>query len=341
MKCIDDLLLGRDFSVRSAEIFFRSFLDKEGGEDHRKLILTLLQKKGEHANELVGLVRSIQKIERRIPSAGVSYLVDGCGTGGDGTGTINISTIASIVAAGAGAYVAKHGNRSISSRSGSADLLEALGVKIDASQGLMLKALKKCGMGYFHAPLYHPLFKTFQPVRNSLGRKGVRTIFNLVGPFVNPLRPKRQLIGAFSKRLVEILSQAAEKLNYEHVLIVWSYDGLDELTTTSKTFSIELKQGRIKRNVVSPKQLCMPLGKRKELKGGNPRYNRNAAISILNGKDKGTRYEVVILNAAAILYVSGRAVDLHEGIQFAKRSIDSKAAKGVLERLIKISHDIG
>ena len=341
MKSVDDLLLGKDLSISRSEELFRFLLNKKIENDPlKKQILVLLQKKGEHANELVGLVRTIRKMENRIPHVRIPYLVDGCGTGGDGACTFSISTIASIVAAGAGAHVAKHGNRSISSRCGSADLLEALRVKIDASPKQMLKALKKCGMGYFHAPLYHPLFKGFQSVRSSLAERGVRTIFNLVGPLVNPLKPRRQVIGVFRKGFVDMFARTVKKLNYERVLIVWGYGGLDELTTTDRTLMIELNRGKLKKMVISPHKLGMPRGKRHELKGGNSEYNRKVALSILEGEDTSTRHNVVLLNAAAILYASGRAKDLREGILLARKSIESKAAKHVLEQLIEISHGI-
>ncbi|MBI3999984.1 MAG: anthranilate phosphoribosyltransferase [Candidatus Omnitrophica bacterium] len=324
--------------AQSQRLFQALFSKKKIDQELAKMILVLLKIKGEQAGELAGLVRVIRKLEKPIPHKSLPYLVDGCGTGGDGVSTFNISTIASIVAAGAGAHVAKHGNRSISSKCGSADLLEALGVKIDASPKRMLKALRECRIAYFHAPLYHPAFKTLQSLRGELAKKKIRTIFNLAGPLLNPLRPSRQVIGVFKKSLIPVMAEAAKKLNLIHVLIVWNYDGTDELTTTNKSLLAQLWKGRIKMTTILPKTYGFKTGNRTALKGGNPKLNREIASRILEGKDRGIRRDVILLNAAAILYASGRANSLKEGIKLAVRSIDSKAALHALQQLSKISH---
>ncbi len=343
MQIVDELLLGKDLTTSEAERVFNTLLSRKTlDERFAKTLLVLLRKKGEHSDELTGLVRAIRKLEKPITKPRYSYLVDGCGTGGDGTNTFNISTIASIVAAGAGAQVAKHGNRSISSRSGSADLLEALGVNIVASRERMLKALKKCNLAYFHAPLYHHTFKVLQPVRRELTRKlKIRTIFNIVGPLVNPLRPNKQAIGIFQEELVPIVAETVKKLGFKHVLIFRSKDGMDELSTTAESSVIEVSKGKMKSFHISPKQLGFRLGKRKELSGGNPKRNRKIAIEILSGKKQGTKRDVVILNAAAILYTSGKAKNLKQGIELARQSIDSKSAQRALKQLARISHGTG
>ena len=209
---IDRLLLGKDLSVREMKDAFRYlFLTKKSNLNFGATVLLLLQKKGIHLNELYGLVKLVHELEPPLRLGKSLTLVDGCGTGGDNAHTFNISTLACLVASGAGASIAKHGNRSISSQCGSSDLMESLGVRIDASPKLMLHAIEKHGFGYFHAPLYHPIFKRIQPIRQSLGRKGIKTIFNLVGPLVNPLRPKRQVIGVFRKDYAAILDKQQKK----------------------------------------------------------------------------------------------------------------------------------
>ncbi len=343
MQAIDTLLLGKDLDATGAEqIFQELFSKKVMNEQFAKTLLVLLRKKGEHSNELTGLVRTIRKLEKPLSKPRYSDLVDGCGTGGDEANTFNISTIASIVAAGAGAHVAKHGNRSISSKCGSADLLEALGVKIDAPRNRMLRALQKCNFAYFHAPLYHHAFKTLQPIRQKLKIRnpGIRTIFNMVGPLVNPLRPRRQAIGVFQKDLVPVVAETVKRLGFEHALIFRSNDGMDELTTTAKSSLIEVHKGKVKSHQLSPRKLGFRPGKLKELKGGSSELNRKIAIEILNGKRQGAQRDVVILNAAAILYVSRKAKNLKEGIKLARKSIDSKSAQQVLRQLIRISHGI-
>jgi len=243
------------------------------------------------------------------------------------------------VAAGAGARVAKHGNKSISSRCGSSDLMSTLGVNIDASKKSMLKALKRTGFGYFHAPNYHPIFRQIQSVRLELGKKGIRSIFNLTGPLVNPLRPERQLIGVFRKDLALVLADATKELGFKHALIVWNWDGYDELTTISKSILIEVSGRRLKVKLFSPAKFNLRRCRKKDLRGGSPEVNRQIASNILKGLDLGPRRDNVLLNAAAILYVSGRAKDLKSGIKLAKRSLDSGAGSKIVADVSALSND--
>jgi anthranilate phosphoribosyltransferase len=341
-NAIDKLLLNKNLNMQEARFLFGSlFLSKPLNESSAKLTLTLLGMKGESAEELTGLVQAVRNVEKPIPIGNASELVDGCGTGGDRSGTFNVSTTASLVAAGAGACVSKHGNRSISSQCGSADLLEALGVKIDAPLKQMLKALKNknCGFAYFHAPIYHQSFKAFQPIRLFLKKRyQMRTIFNLVGPLTNPLRPKGQVIGVFEKGLVSKMAKASQKLKLKRVLVVHSADGMDELTTSAKSYIAELKGGSIKQYSISPAQLGFRKGNQKALKGGGVNLNKQIALKILSGKDKSAKRDTVLLNAAAILYVSGKAKNLREGIRLSQKSIDSGNALKALKNLVRISH---
>lgn len=337
---VDRLLQGRDLSISESEDTFRRLFNLNQKDNALcQQILTLLAKKGECANELLGLVYAVRKIEKNLPKVRLPFLVDNCGTGGDGAHTFNISTISSFVAAGAGAYVAKHGNRGISSMCGSADLLKELGVKIDAPASYMLQALEECRIAYFHAPLYHPSFKRVQPLRSELARKKIKTIFNLAGPLLNPIMPTKQVIGVFQKRFVSIIAEAAKKLKLKHVLVVWNYDGTDELTTTNQSLLLEVRNGRVKAMHIPSTPYGLKAGKKRDLKGGNAKLNRTIALRILEGKDKGVKRDTILLNAGAILYVSGRANNLKEGIELARRSIESKRALNALKQLVQISHD--
>ena len=338
--CIDQLLIGRDLKIVEAESLFRTLFNSAArAPDFCKLILVLLQKKGEHANELAGLVRTIRKLEKPPVKHRLPNLVDGCGTGGDKKGTFNISTISCLIAAGTGVPIAKHGNRSISSRCGSSDLMQALGVNINASPRQMVKALTSCGFGYFHAPIYHPTFRRILPIRLALGRKKIMTIFNLTGQLVNPLRPSRQLVGAFRKAFAYVLAQAIRKIGIRKALIVWNRDGYDELTTTSNSSLLEVNQGKMKRRTFSPTSVGLQHTARKHLRGGNRKVNAAIARRILSGLDRGPRRDTVLLNAGAIVYVSGKAKNIRQGIDRARASLDSGAARLTLDRLITLSHD--
>lgn len=336
---IDRLLLGKDLTVaQTKSLFGQLFHNKKIPDEVKKQVLVLLQKKGEHSDELTGLVRLAGQSEKRMHPVGIPHLVDGCGTGGDGKHTFNISTIACLVAAGAGASVAKHGNRGISSRCGSSDLFESLGVKLDAPRDRMIRALRTCGIGYFHAPLYHPLFRRIQSLRQVLAKKRIRTIFNVIGPLLNPLEPRRQLIGVYRKDLVPVLAEAVGKLNYERALIIWNTGGFDELTPAAQSLLFELKDGHLKNRVLSPSTLGFRKSKARDLNGGSLNVNRRIALNLLTGKDTGPRLDTVLLNAAAILYVSGRADNFERGLKLARESIKSKTALRALKQLVQISH---
>lgn len=338
MRAIDDLLLGKDLTVSNSERLFRQFFNLESGLV-QKQILVLLQKKGEHPNELAGLVTAVRKIENHRFKLKLPDLTDGCGTGGDGKGTFNISTLACLVAAGAGAHIAKHGNRSITSQCGSADLLESLGVKIDAPPKRMLRALKKCGIGYFHAPLYHPSFRRIQPLRMQLAKKRIKTIFNLAGPLLNPLEPKRQMIGVYRKDFVFVIAEALQKLKVKHALVFWNIGGFDELTTTHKVLMIELRHGALRQKLFSPFSIGFKRGEGTDLNGGSAQRNRQITLRLLSSNRQNSKLDSVVLNAGALLYVSGHAKSIQEGIQRARTSIESKAALQTLKQLARISHD--
>ena len=334
---MDLLLAGKDLSRSQSRNAFSYLLKNKFESEPAKQLLVLLQRKGEHSFELTGFIDAVRALEQPIRFRG-HFLVDGCGTGGDGNHTFNISTLACLIAAASGAQVAKHGNRSVSSLCGSSDLLAALGVKINAPKARMLKALKETGFGYFHAPIYHPIFKYAQPIRRELAKKQIKTLFNLAGPFLNPLRPKRQLIGVWKKELVPIMAETAQNLNLKHIIIIWNRAGFDEMATALETVMMEVQNKRVKLKTLNPKQFRLSRNKTTDLNGGTIKQNRQIALDVLSGDDRSPKTDVVLLNAGSILYVSGKTKSISEGIRLAKQALYSQSALKLLNRLVKISH---
>lgn len=290
-------------------------------------LLTALAMKGETVDEIVGFIQTMK--EQMILVSG-SDAVDVCGTGGDGKQTFNISTAVAFVVAGAGVKVAKHGNRAASSLCGSADVLETLGVHISLNAQQAKEVLEKVGMVFLFAPLFHPTMKTVSSVRKELG---IRTVFNLLGPFCNPAGVKRQLIGVPSIAIAEKLIQVGKRLDYDHLIIATSEDGLDEISIAKKTYLYELKNGNVSRRIIDPKTYGFQYEK-EDLNGGDAGVNANIIIDILNDLS-GQHRDIVLLNSAVALYVSGKVPTVEEGLVHAKNSIDSGKAKKVLEDLVK------
>lgn len=261
-------------------------------------------------------------------------IVDTVGTGGDGLATYNISTAAAFVCAGAGAKVAKHGSRAVSSKSGSSDVLAALGVGLDVSPDRAANCVEDCGVGFLFAPKHHSAMRHVTAARASLG---IRSLFNLLGPMSNPAGAKRQLIGVFDKKWSKPMAEALRDLGSEHVWIVHGSDGLDEITTTGKTFVTELKDGKIKSFTITPEDFGIPVAKIENLRGGNSEVNAEAVMALLNGKQSAYR-DIVVLNAAATLLVAGVASDMEDGIARAVKSIDDGAAYKSLAALIRNTH---
>lgn len=297
-------------------------------------LLTALRVKGETAAELTGFARAMRKHAAVIPTTGVARpLVDTCGTGGDGHGTFNISTVTAFVIAGAGLSVAKHGNRSISSRCGSADILEALGVHIAQSPEQMGEALRQCGIAFLFAPAVHPSMKHVQPARLELK---MRTIFNYLGPLTNPARADVQLIGAPSASAAELMANALMRLPVQRALVVHGSDGLDEITTTGLTIAFEVFGGEVQQRSLMPMEFGVPLASLDDLAGGDAQDNAAIARSILSGAP-GPHRDIVIANAAAAIHLAGRAPSFAEGAQLAAASIDSGAARAKLDALAEFT----
>ena len=260
-------------------------------------------------------------------------LIDTCGTGGDGANTFNISTTNAFVIAAAGLGVCKHGNRSISSKCGSADVLEELGVPIDLSPEEVASSIDEHGFGFLFAPKFHPAMGNVVPIRRNLG---ARTIFNLLGPLVNPALTTRQVIGVYDKNMLEPFAHVLSSLGSIEVMLVTGDDGLDEITTTTTTNVAHLKDGRVKTYKISPEEFGIKKAKPEDLVGGDKAENAKIIIDILSGKDKGPRRDIVLINGAAALTVGGKSTDLNEGIKQVGEIIDSGAAMKVLENVRRI-----
>src|SRR3989344_135654 len=298
-----------------------------------KEFLLGLKSKGETIEEITACARVMREKSFRIePNA--MHLVDTCGTGGDNSGTFNISTAAAFVASGAGASAAKHGNRSISSKCGSADVLSALGVNIELTPEKVKDCIEKVGIGFLFAPKFHPAMKYAMEARRELG---VRTVFNILGPLTNPAGAKSQLIGVFDPKLMPVMANVLKNLGSRHAMIV-NGCGLDEVTLSSKTDVAELKHGITEQHSINPEELGFELCPANELKGGSAEENAGIITSIFNGL-KGPKRDVVVLNAAAALLTTGLAKDFEGAISLAKRSIDSGNALKKLNELIEFTNN--
>lgn len=294
-----------------------------------------LRSKGETIDEITGFVKTMRNRMEKIHVNG-NHLIDTCGTGGDGKNTFNISTLSAFVAAGAGCKIAKHGNRAVSSKSGSADLLESLGVKINLSPEKVKKSIEETGMGFLFAPNFHKAMKYAAPARREIG---IKTVFNILGPLTNPANAKRQLTGVFNEKLTEPLAGVLKKLGTERAMIVHGEDGLDEITITGKTKITELYDGKIKTYHVEPEEFGINRGNLNDIVYKNAEENKEIALSILKG-EKSSRRDIVLLNAGATIYLSGIANSLKEGISLAKESIDSGAAMKKLNELIEFTNSM-
>lgn len=297
-------------------------------------VLRFLRGKGETIAELVGFATAIREFAESVEiDQSEEPLLDTCGTGGDGANTFNVSTATAFVVAGTGLRVAKHGNRRISSQCGSADVLEALGIPVNLSAAHVADCIHQIGVGFLYAPLVHPAVKHAQDARLQL--KG-RTVFNLLGPLTNPVRAHVQLIGAFSIRAAEMLAHASARLGIERAFVVHGADGLDEITITAPTTVFQVETGRVQKGRWTTADFGMEAASLEDLKGGDPEANAAIVRSILDG-ESGPRRNIVVANAAAALFVAGRAPDLKSAVQIAAESIDTGAARHKLEQLIKLT----
>jgi anthranilate phosphoribosyltransferase len=293
--------------------------------------LTALRMKGETVDEITGAARVMREKALKV-DAGPGTVVDTCGTGGDGASTFNISTTAAFVAAGAGLTVAKHGNRAISSKSGSADVLKALGVNVETEVSRVEKCLAQAGIGFLFAPAMHSAMKHVAGARRDIG---VRTIFNVLGPLTNPAGAKRQVVGVYSRSLIEPIARALKNLGAEKVFVVHGHDGLDEITVTGPTDVAFLDGGKIKTFTITPEQFGMPIHSALSLKGGDAEQNAKITMDVLNGQ-KGAHRDITLLNASAVICAGGLSEFIDDGLILAEKSLDSGDAAEKLNMLKSI-----
>ncbi len=299
-------------------------------------MMAALATKGETFEELAGAAKAMRQNARRIQASG-SPVVDTCGTGGDRARTFNISTTTAFVVAGCGVVVAKHGNRSVSSKCGSADVLEALGVKLTTPPEIVEEAIQEVGIGFMFAPLYHSAMKHAVKPRQELG---MRSIFNMLGPLTNPASASCQLLGVFAPQLTEMFAQALKLLGGQSAMVVHGHDGLDEISVCAPTRISELKDGLIRTYDIDPVQYFGKLAEPEELAGGDPQQNAAITRDILAGK-AGAKRDVVLINAGAALLAAGKAGDLKAGIQLAADAIDAGRATAKLDALVAYTRDNG
>jgi anthranilate phosphoribosyltransferase len=332
-QAISEALRGQDLSASTSEAVMTQIMKGQATPAQIAGYLVALKAKGEAPEEVVGSARAMRRLlrGRRESQKG---LIDTCGTGGDGTGTFNISTISAFVVAGAGGRVAKHGNRAVSSRCGSADLLKELGVNIEANARTVRRCVQNVGLGFLFAPFFHRSMKYAAAPRRELE---MRTLFNVLGPLTNPFGAGHQLIGVYARDLVDLLARALKLLGTRHTLVCYGEDGLDEVTTTGCTYVTQVKRGRIRRFTLTPQMFGLKCVHVRSLVGGGPKENARIATHILSGQ-KGAKRDIVLLNAACALYAGDRVRSIKEGLRAAAQSVDSGQAKHVLELLIRASH---
>lgn len=310
----------------------------EGGASDAQIagLLTALRLRGETVEEITGFARAMRTYSTKVESQ-VKDFVDTCGTGGDGADTFNISTTASFVAAAAGVPIAKHGNRSVSSKSGSADVLQALGVNVELSPEQASYCLEKIGISFLFAQLYHRAMKHAIGPRRELG---FRTVFNVLGPLTNPAGAARQVIGTFQSDLVDKMAAALALLGTEHALVVHGSDGLDEITVTGPTKIAEVRGGIVERVFeITPEEVGLSCHGIEDLKGGSAAENARIAREVLGGLP-GAKRDIVVINAAATLYVGGRAGSIAEGVRLAEEAIDSGRALACVEELAALTQQL-
>ncbi|MGA7811102.1 anthranilate phosphoribosyltransferase [Bradyrhizobium sp.] len=329
---IGKVATGATLSREEAATAFDIIMSGEATPSQLGGLLMALRVRGETVDEITGAATAMRA--KMLPVVAPPEAIDIVGTGGDGSGSVNVSTCAAFIVAGAGVPVAKHGNRALSSRSGAADVLASLGVKIDIRPEQVGRCIKEAGIGFMFAPTHHPAMKNVGPTRVELA---TRTILNLLGPLSNPAGVKRQMVGVFSRQWVQPLAQVLKNLGATSIWVVHGSDGLDEITLTGPTFVAALENGTIRTFEVTPEEAGLARVGGEALKGGDANANAVALQSVLDGMPSPFR-DVALLNAAAALIVAGRAKTLKEGVAIGSKSLDSGAAAAKLKHLVAVSH---
>ncbi len=331
---LDIILNGKD--LREEQAYRVMMLIMEGGANDCQIasFLTALKMKGETAPEISGFSRAMLDKAVKVKSRHLN-LVDTCGTGGDGLFTFNISTTAAFIAAGAGVQIAKHGNRSVSSRSGSADVLEELGVNINLECEEVASCIDDIGIGFIFAPKAHRAMKFVAKARKDMG---IRTVFNILGPITNPALANGRVLGVFDEKLIDIMADALKNLGVKRAYVVSSEEGLDEFSVSGKSIVAELKNGKISKFVFDPSGFGFKKSTVSDLAGGDAKDNAKILTGILTGKEKGPKRDSALINAAAAIVSGGKADDLREGLKLAEYSIESGIAYGKLANLIEYTN---
>lgn len=326
---LNQLLAGNDLSHAQMLAVMQQVMGGELNEAQIAAFLIALRVKGETVDEIAAAATVMRQLSTKVTINDTAHLVDTCGTGGDGIQTFNVSTVSAFVAAAAGAKVAKHGGRSVSSTCGSADVLEALGVNVNKTADEVASSVSEIGIGFMFAPNHHSAMKYAAPVRKALG---VRTIFNLLGPLTNPASARRQVLGVFDKALTGKLAQVLQKLGSEHVLVVHGADGMDEISFTGDTYVAELKDGEVVEYTVNPTQFGLDMHDLKDIQIQNAAESKAMMMAVLTGK-KGAARDIVLMNAGAAIYTAGIVTTLAQGVQVAAQMIDEGKALAKLEAL--------
>ncbi len=334
-QALEQVLAGHDLSSEQMESAMNIIMQGEATSAQIAGFIVALRMKGECVDELAAAARVMRNLSSKV-KVNAQPLVDTCGTGGDGQKTFNISTASSIVAASAGVKIAKHGNRSVSSKSGSADVLEALGVKLELTPEQIATCVEEVGIGFMFAPMHHSCMKHAIGPRKELG---VRTLFNLLGPLTNPANAQRQVLGVFDDQWLEPLAHVLFSLGSEHALVVHAEDGLDEISIASATNVCELRDGKINKYQIKPEDFGLERSTLDDIKVNDVSDSANMITSILNSQS-GAAANIVCLNAGAAIYVAGKADSLNAGVQLATQQLTSKAAQLTLAQLIEFTNNI-
>ncbi|OGV55819.1 MAG: anthranilate phosphoribosyltransferase [Lentisphaerae bacterium GWF2_52_8] len=330
---LDKLLHFKNLSFEEASSAMEDIMSGTVPPTRLAAFLVALRMKGEAAEEVAGCAAVMRKHARAVECPNPNA-VDLVGTGGDGARTFNISTTSAFVAAGAGVMIAKHGNRAVSSRSGSADVLASLGVKLEMPPEKLTECLSSVGMAFLFAPFLHPAMRHAMPVRKELG---VRTIFNILGPLSNPAGCRRLVIGVYEPRLCKLVAEAALRLGAEKALVIHGSDGLDEITSTGPTYVSEISDGMVNEYILTPEELRLPLAASSDLIGGTPEENAAVIRDILAGKITGPKRDIVLVNASAAILIAGLAEDWPGAFRLAESSLSSGAAEQKLNALVKFT----
>lgn len=328
-ETIGTLIAGRELAAADAAAMMQSIMSGEATPAQVASVLTALRMRGESPAEIAAFARVMREHAVRIRPVVAGTLVDTCGTGGDGSQTFNISTAAAFVAAGAGIPVVKHGNRAMSSRCGSADVLSALGVNLAAGPAALERIVEEIGIAFLFAPAHHPAMRHVAGVRQEMG---CRTVFNLLGPLANPAGAEAQLLGVYSTDLIPVIADVLRLLSLKRAMVVHG-DGMDEISTTGETRVAELGTGSIRQYTIACEKFGIPVAARQDLTGGDAPENARILRDVLEG-EHGPARDIVLLNAGAAIYLGGRAADLHGGLILATGSVDSGSAVQKLDALI-------